>query len=336
MPKKLSFMKKFAKNTKITKFLSTLAIGLTFAFLILKIGGNAKRAINAVFGFNLQNHKIPIVMATDENYVYPTIVTLTSMFDNAKENTKYEVIIMHPGELPQKSKEKIFTLNYKYPKHKILFYDMKNEFKEISVLGPGAQTTPTYYRLKIPSILPYVSKCLWIDSDTLIFKDLNEMYDVDMSNYYVAGINCTLRDQNRLIEFGIKDDQYICAGVMVMNLDLIRRENLEQKMFDILSGEHKDLLIFNDQDVINISCYGKILDLHPKFGILSGMFPDGWAKDCTIEESQLNEAMENPHIIHYALTKPWLENQEPYKELWWEYAAKTEFYKEICQKYKND
>lgn len=40
---------------------------------------------------------IPIAMASDDNYVYPTAVAITSILENANKNTKIEIYLMHPG-----------------------------------------------------------------------------------------------------------------------------------------------------------------------------------------------------------------------------------------------
>ena len=62
----------------------------------------------AVFGvvlfyFNRSDSKqeeisevIPIAMALDDGYLYPTIVAITSMMENKSSNTIYRYYIMHP------------------------------------------------------------------------------------------------------------------------------------------------------------------------------------------------------------------------------------------------
>ena len=41
---------------------------------------------------------IPIAMAADDNYTYPTIVSITSLVKNSGKNTCYDVYIMVPGK----------------------------------------------------------------------------------------------------------------------------------------------------------------------------------------------------------------------------------------------
>ena len=280
---------------------------------------------------------IPIVMATDENYVYPTIVAITSILKNANETTNYKIIIMHPTELSQNSKDNLISLNSNPVGHTIILYDMKDDFKECSLNSYA--TTPAYYRFKMASILSDELKCIYLDSDTLILKDLTEMYSIDIENYYVGAVPDYPRSMSHLKAFGVKNDRYICDGVMVVNLFLFRQDSIEQKLTELASDKQNNLLSWNDQDIINIICYDKIFDLDLKFGIFGGMLPGGylerWAKKY-FDKDQYNRAINDPSIIHYVWKKPWQKNQEPKRELWWEYAEKTKFYEEICKKYKNN
>ena len=43
-------------------------------------------------------------------------------------------------------------------------------------------------------------------------------------------------------------------------------------------------------------------------------------------------AFEHPAILHY-VNKPWGENEVNRKNLWWEYAAKTDYFDEIKAHY---
>ncbi|MBR2579114.1 MAG: hypothetical protein IKE41_03145, partial [Clostridia bacterium] len=44
------------------------------------------------------NESIPIAMALDDGYTYPTIVAITSMVESKTSNSVYDYYIMHPGE----------------------------------------------------------------------------------------------------------------------------------------------------------------------------------------------------------------------------------------------
>ena len=48
---------------------------------------------------NSSKNVISVAMATDDNYIYPTIVSMTSLARNSNRNTIYHIYIMHPDNL---------------------------------------------------------------------------------------------------------------------------------------------------------------------------------------------------------------------------------------------
>lgn len=43
--------------------------------------------------------KIPVVFGTDENYIFPTFVVISSLLQSAHENTEYDIYTDHKGML---------------------------------------------------------------------------------------------------------------------------------------------------------------------------------------------------------------------------------------------
>lgn len=286
---------------------------------------------------NSKEITIPIAMAADDNYTYPTIVAMTSILENAKPTTKYEFYIMVPGNFSQSNKEKILSLKNKYEKSSINLINMEDRFKNAN--SKGHITTPTYYRLSLSSLLPTHDKIIWLDGDTLTLDDLTDMFNIDMENYYYKG----LLDDNVYAtqEFGVDDDHYICAGVMLINLNKLRQDNMEEKFTQFIE-ENNEKLTQHDQTVINILCYENIGALPPQYGIFNYYLENA---DAAINyNTKLNEkyrynlkdilkAQEKPVVVHCVI-KPWKDKTVPYFEQWWDYAKKTGFYDEIRSMYK--
>jgi len=59
---------------------------------------------------NLDYNIIPISMALDNNYIYPTIVAITSMMLNFNPRTKYNYYIMHPSDFSIENKNSLKDL----------------------------------------------------------------------------------------------------------------------------------------------------------------------------------------------------------------------------------
>ncbi len=278
---------------------------------------------------------IPIAMAADNNYTYPTIVSFTSLMMNAKNNTHYDVHIMIPGDFSEENKQKLLSLQEKFNNRcKINLIDMQDRYK--NAYDKGHITTPTYYRLSLSSLLPDLNKLIWLDGDTLIFEDLEQMLNIDMDNFYYKGF----LDNNvdGLEEFGIKDDHYICAGVLLVNLEKLRQDDVEPK-FEKFISENNDRLQQHDQTVINAVCYKNIGVLPAKYGVFN-FSNEKTAKDYAnilkatnkYTEKEMEKAFKQPAILHY-VSKPWGEYEVNRKALWWEYAAKTDYFDEIKAHY---
>lgn len=65
--------------------------------------------------FNFKNSKviIPIAMALDDGYTFPTIVAITSIMENSYSYTNYIFYIMHPLKFSIENKKKIQSLEKK-------------------------------------------------------------------------------------------------------------------------------------------------------------------------------------------------------------------------------
>ena len=48
-------------------------------------------------------------------------------------------------------------------------------------------TATLYYKLYIPFILPHLKRILYLDGDTLVYKDLSELFNIDFQDNYALG-----------------------------------------------------------------------------------------------------------------------------------------------------
>ncbi|GHV28823.1 hypothetical protein FACS189481_0270 [Clostridia bacterium] len=301
-------------------------------------------------------NNIPIVITIDNNYVWPAIVSMTSMLENAKETTSYHIHVLISGDFLEENKQKLLSLKSAYKNCDISFFDMGNEFDNFQP-DNGVTidwiTKVVFYRLRVPSVLSNIQKCIYLDTDTLIREDLSELYDIDVSDYYVAGVADGMRwrghNHTRIKSYfsaiGLPDAKhYINAGILLMNLKEMRKNNLEKRFaefVDIKVNKEK-IAAYADQDAINVVCYDKILDLPIKYNVMLSCIDfitpykkNGYAKLCQSEE-EWEKGIKNPVVMHYALqNKPW-KNFCPHMVDWWEHAAKTAFVKEIIKTYKSE
>ena len=303
-----------------------------FAFLFFSFGVSAK-----------DQTVMDIVMATDNNYVYPTLVSMTSIVENKKEDSYPKFHLMLSGSISDENKQRFekFEKIYGNQNCSVELIDMKDKFKNIP---SGRCATPTYYRLLIPSILPNCEKILYLDGDTTIIKDLQDLYNIDISDYYVAGCidfdTCLLRPGYEK-NLNVPDrNQYINAGVLLLNVKNMRKDNIGKKMEGLAPYVKKRKLILQDQDIINSICYGKIKLINPKYNVMTHQFRK-YNSDLSKIKQQLNDlqiSYNDPTIIHYTGGKPWKNPNCKKYDVWDKYRKKVEdnFYekKKFNGKYK--
>ena len=87
----------------------------------------------------------------------------------------------------------------------------------------------TFYRAIIGELIKDIDKIIYLDGDTLTYGDLTEMYNLDMTDLYFRGI----REYRPNMKY-TNVTRYICAGVMLMNLNLIRKNKVFEKLKNII------------------------------------------------------------------------------------------------------
>ena len=305
------------KNKIFKKIILLVCLAFIY-FIILKKTINSKK------------FKIPIAYATDNNFLYPTLVSITSLLENIKYNkTFYDLYIMITNDFQKNNKHILKSVQRHYKgKCKVNFIEMGNMFKEQKILP-----TSTYYRLALHDKLPNIKKIIYLDGDTMIFEDLTELINLNMQGYYILGfLDSLVKDMEK---YGIKNATVLCAGVLLMDLEGLRKFNTTGKFKQFMES-HNNQIGKADQDLINAILQGHLFSLPPKYGMWGfdryshAKFHNNVQRDwLKYNESELEEGFKHPAILHYVASKPFKNTQAPYYDILWNYANKTGYYEAI-------
>ncbi len=306
--------------------------------------------------FIMEKNVIPIVFATNDNYVKPMLTCIISALYNKKKDTKYEFHILHSGLsdkneniLQAFSDKKNITINLfnvsEYIKHINLDDYMRIDENYTYITGE------TFYRFFMPSIFPQYDKMLYLDCDTLVLADLTELFNTDLEHFYLGGIRdlYIMSQAEHLLEWNIptvstkqpldiylkevldiQDLKYCNAGVLLFNLNKMREDNIEQKLLEYAQTHLH--LEYQDQDILNTVCKNFIKELPLKFNKTN--FPQ-LKRDKNNFNINFSKLEKETIIKHYAdKAKPWTLNLRINPEnlisnylLWWKYFRKTPLYK---------
>ena len=126
---------------------------------------------------------------------------------------------------------------------------------------------------------------------------------------------------------------YGCAGVVYMNLEKLRKDEMVDKFISFIHNNENKLLLA-DQDVLNYMCnpYKKRLSI--RFNLMD----DFMYNSPLLLSEDMNDyydSMKDIRLVHFmGFIKPWHSNcKNPLKFLFWKYANKSPY---IIVKTKND
>ena len=179
----------------------------------------------------------------------------------------------------------------------------------------GAPTTSRYpkeiyYRIFAARYLPKsLDRVLYLDPDLIVNGSVKELYSTNLDNYFFAAASHTgsfLTTFNSLRLDMDENSPYINSGVMLMNLERLRREQNYEEVFDFIE-KRKKLLLLPDQDIIS-SLYGsKIYALDTfRYNMTERLYK---LHSPFEKELDLDWVRSNSVIIHYCgKNKPWKDN----------------------------
>lgn len=281
---------------------------------------------------------VTIVYASSEKFAPVLRVSLESLLKNKKDDTFYQVIVLIENTFSDEALLFFSDLSTKYKGFSLTWLTMGKQFSntKVDAAGVGKESN---YRLLIAELLPDIERCIYLDADTLVLEDLSEMNGLDISSFYLLGVRpryfldivtqgYTKPHFDKFAEMIIKTvgevkyDQYIGAGVMVMNLEKMRSDQMVKKFLDKVPVYSGPL----DQDILNACCYGNIGELPVKYCIdLNDTSNTEWYKEKHSQiYADIQKARINPCIIHFSdKYKPWRYLGIEYETLWWKYAFDT-------------
>ena len=296
------------------------------------------------FSYNkLLNQKVAIAYGLNNQYTYPTIVSMTSILENSYSHTYYIFyLLVDKATFKEENKKKLMNLEDKYERCEVYILEISRE----SIKNANTKRYPlaAYYRLLLSDLIPDLNRIIYLDGDTIIYTDLSEMYNLEMGNNVMLGF--VDNSYQKAEEFGIRTYKYIVSGVLLINLKTIRRENISSKFFEFID-KYQDKLTQEDQTVINIVLHGRIDFLPPKYGIWNFNNKDAVIYHNNYEnknlgikaydEKEILNAWNLPSILHFVRAKPWKPRTKfthnQFHDDWWEYAKLTDVYRNIISYY---
>ncbi|MGL5435462.1 MAG: glycosyltransferase family 8 protein [Lachnospiraceae bacterium] len=212
------------------------------------------------------------------------------------------------AEIPIRQQEGLKTL---YADNERIRFRFKYIDPRLFHAFPKVRNCPAviYYKVLAATLLPAdLGRILYLDTDVVAIRSPEEFYELDFKgNYYIA---CSHAQQfmNRLTSrrLGVKQGaSYVNTGVMLMNLELLRKE---QRLKDILKYVRitKVPFLIPDQDIITALYWDKIRFVDPRIYNLSDRVLLMNLRACGSVKKAMELVGESTVFIHYCgRNKPW-------------------------------
>lgn len=271
---------------------------------------------------------VPIAFAFDSNLVFPACVCISSLMMNSKEDTFYDIFILNSenDNIDRTQLDKI-TSYYKNCKIQYRYVDATFD-SSFEIRGI---TTPAYYRLLIPELIPEYDKIIYSDVDVIFRSDLYGIYSkTNIEGFYFAGVNSL----SHLVpeysvyykNMGLDSSKIIYSGNLIINSKKILEDGIIGEFKEHADKNYK----FQDMDIINIVCRDKIKYLSSEFCLTT--FISKWLVSDVNELYKIwkkdeIEKTKNIGIVHYNGQKPWKGYCVNF-DIWWEYYRKSPFFDE--------
>lgn len=270
---------------------------------------------------------VPIAFAFDNNLILPACVCISSLMMNAREDTFYDIFILHSRNLALE-RDRLDRIPHCYPNCRIQYRQVDETFD--AAFEIRGITTPAYYRLLIPELIPEYDKVIYSDVDVIFRSDLFDIYnDTDLTAYYVAGVNSLshlVPEYKAYYERKLHLDpqKIIYSGNLIFNSRKIREDHLIPRFKKLAGNNYK----FQDMDILNIVCGDRFCYLPPSF-CLSTIISKAAVDDRPAllqvwSQSEIDKALISG-IVHYNGQKPWQQYSINF-DIWWEYYRKSPFF----------
>ena len=296
---------------------------------------------------NTTKNKIHVSYSLDNKLVYPTLVSMLSGLENCNKDNILVYHLLLSSHFNTSNIEIFESLKEKY-EVKINYYLVPKIFGSSRRWTDG--TDCVYYKILIPFMFPEYERMIYLDGDTLIRKDILEMFNYPFNDTYILGFPFYMGYV--MGKHGIKKpEHYINGGCLLFNIKKIRKDHKDVDLLS-LTIKNNSKWQFREQDSINYVFYPKIGFLPLKYGIYMIGSKYTFNALANYVYSPLNltegeEAVKDPAIVHFSCCWPkvWTNGTKNlfkskdicirYQKEFYFYAEKTNYYQVIYNTYFN-
>ncbi len=252
---------------------------------------------------------IPVVFCFDVNFVNYAAVATFSAFSHSKSKLKVYWIIPSEAESATAPIKELLAKKGVDISIQITSDQLFSDWKEQGHIKKAA-----YQRLLIPDAIPE-PKIIYLDCDLIVQADLSELFKIQMGSSSVGGVYDAMAGKYSLMPKP-DGDPYINSGVMILNLESLRKNQFIERCTEIYRKFIKEVT-FCDQCIINKYSEGQKVLIDPSWNYCFFI-----CHNLEMSPGDASTEFQGAKILHFVgPIKPWSVNCPPHLgDYWWECA----------------
>lgn len=274
---------------------------------------------------DMQEKKLNLIMAVNQQYLP---ICETMLFSFFQYNKEYQVTLYLLNRTL--NDKEICRLDdfLKLFRAKLCVIPVDKEYFTNMPTVSERFSEEIYYRILAHELIPKtVKKALWIDADIICRGSIAELYEMDLKGKLMAvGRDFSwksddiskIKKKMRIVS----EHAYFNSGVLLMDLDRIRREFTRDIIIELMNQYITDL-IYPDQDLLNRMYQGKVAYFNEK--VYNYQVNTVW---------DLKNSIDTIKLLHYTgYRKPWLPKYaRPVCRYYWQVCVQRKQYA-ACAKF---
>ena len=262
-------------------------------------------------------------------------VSICSLFENNSSSEGLIIYIIDDG-IGEENKSRLLSMADKYS-GSIVFLKGDAILADEDISRTFDYTrfrknTHSYFKLFIDRLLPDLDdRLIYIDCDTVVEGDINELTRIDMQGAPVGMVQDSLVTSVKT-SVGIDDrDRYYNSGVILIDMKRWKELNCSGRLFEHI----RDVRTYGtvDQDVLNVVLHDEIVTLPVRYNLQPIHMDYTYSqysrvyrhKEPYYSEGEIAAALKDPGILHflrYVGESPWhKDNVHPYTPYFDRYLA---------------
>lgn len=166
-----------------------------------------------------------------------------------------------------------------------------------------------WFRALLPELLPDLDRVLYLDADLIVTARLDELWETNLDQHALAAVTNPISSYAAgwPRHIGLPGDAaYFNSGVMLLNLDWLRRNGSSAQVLDF-ARLNPDKIRWGDQCALNAVLHAHRQCLPLRWNVLNSFF----AREVDPEifnGADLDAAVANPAVVHFegpGAAKPW-------------------------------